>query len=103
MRRRGMFWLFIHTEQLLCGILLAAVLLVWVLKSGKSLPFPRRWAPMAVLLLGIGLLVGVEFAIDGKLFDLPVYVCYLIMCAVLIAVGWAGAAAAKHWNAAGDR
>ncbi len=98
MRKRGMFWLFIHTEQLLCGILLAAVLLFWILKSDRSLPFLRRWSPLALLLLCIGLLVGVEFAIDGKLFDLPPSVCYLVMIAVLAAIGYTGAVTAGRYN-----
>ena len=98
-----MLWLFVHVEELLCALVLLGVMLFWVLKTGGDLSFPRRWGPVGVLLLGAGLLVGVEFAIDGKYFGLPVPVCYLIMCAVLIAIGWAGAAAAKHWNAAGDR
>ena len=62
--------------------------------------FARRWWPLGVLILGAGILVGVEFAIDGKYFGLPVPVCYVIMCAVLAAIGFAGAAAAKRWNAA---
>ena len=99
----SMLWLFVHVEELLCALVLLGVMLFWVLKTGGNLSFPRRWGPVGVLVLGAGLLVAVEFAIDGKYFGLPVPVCYLIMCAVLIAIGWAGAAAAKHWNVAGDR
>ena len=96
----SMIWLFVHVEELLCAVVLLCVMLFWVLKTGGGLSFLRRWGPLAVLLLGAALLVGVEFAIDGKYFGLPVPVCYLIMCAVLAAVGWAGALAAKNWNAA---
>ena len=95
----SMLWLFVHVEELLCALVLLGVMLFWVLKTGGNLSFPRRWGPVGVLVLGAGLLVAVEFAIDGKYFGLPVPVCYLIMCAVLIVIGWAGAAAAKHWNA----
>ena len=94
----SMVWLFVHVEELLCAVVLLCVMLFWVLGTGKGLSFPRRWGPLGILLLGVGLLVGVEFAIDGKYFGLPVPVCYLIMCAVLAAIGWAGAAAANHWN-----
>ena len=68
------------------------------LKSGGNLSFLRRWIPFGVLLLCIGLLVGVEFAIDGKYFGLPVPVCYGIMIAVLAVIGWAGVAAARRYN-----
>ena len=95
----SMIWLFVHVEELLCALALLGVMLFWVLKAGRGLSFLRRWGPLGVLILGAGLLVGVEFAIDGKYFGLPVPVCYVIMCVVLIAIGWAGAAAAKHWNA----
>ena len=101
LRTRGMFWgPFVHAEELLCAVVLLGVMLFWILKSGKGLSFARRWWPLGVLILGAGILVGVEFAIDGKYFGLPVPVCYVIMCAVLAAIGFAGAAAAKRWNAA---
>ena len=98
LRKRGMFWLFVHTEELLCALVLLAVLLFWVLNSGRELSVPRRFAPLAVLILGAGLLVATEFAIDGKLFDIAPSVCYVFMCAVLIAIGIAGGVAAKRWN-----
>ena len=101
LRTRGILWLFVHAEELLCVIVLLAVLLFWILKSGKGLPFPRRWAPLSVLVLGAGLLVAVEFALDGKFFNIPRFVSYLFMCAVLAAIGAAGAAAAKRWNETG--
>lgn len=96
----SMLWLFVHVEELLCALVLLGVMLFWILKSAKKLSFPRRWAPLGILLLGAGLLVGVEFAIDGKYFGLPVPVCYAIMCAVLILIGIAGAVAAKRYNGA---
>ena len=99
----SMLWLFVHVEELLCMLVLLGVMLFWILRCGNTLPVLRRWGPLFGLLLGAGILVGVEFAIDGKYFGLPVPVCYGIMCAVLAAVGWAGTLAAKHWNAAGRR
>ena len=100
LRTRGMRWLFVHVEQLLCAVVLLFVMLFWILKSGKELPFLRRWWPLGALLLGAGLLVGAEFAIDGKILNLPVGVTYCVMCAVLIGMGFAGAAAARRWNTA---
>lgn len=98
LRKRGLFWLFVHTEQLLCVILLAVLLLFWILKSPQTSSLARRWAPFGVLLLCSGLLIAVEFAIDGKLFDLPHWICYTFMLLVLVTVGTAGYTAAKHWN-----
>lgn len=98
LRTRGMFWLFVHVEQLLCAVTLLGVLLFWILRSGKGLPFSRRWWPVGLLLLCAGLLVGVEFAIDGKILNLHLSVSYLIMCALLVVISFAGAAAAKRWN-----
>ena len=98
LRTTGIMWLFVHAEQLLCAVVLFFVMLFWILKSGKGLPFPRRWWPLGALLLGVGLLVAVEFAIDGKIFNFRLSVSYIIMCAVLAGIGFAGAAAAKRWN-----
>ncbi len=103
LRARGIFWLFVHTEELLCTLVLLGVMLFWILRSGRDLPFPRRWWPLGVLILGAGLLVGVEFAVDGKYFSMPEPVCYLIMAVVLAAIGFAGYAAAKRWNREGSR
>ena len=97
-KNSSMLWLFVHAEELLCAVVLLGVMLFWILKSGKGASFLRRWGPLGALILCAGLLVAVEFAIDGKYFGLPVPACYLIMCAVLIAVGFAGAAAARRWN-----
>ncbi len=94
----SMLWLFVHVEELLCVLVLLGVMLVWVLGSGRGLSFPRRFWPLGILALGVGLLVGVEFGIDGKYFGLPVPVCYAVMILVLAAVGWAGAKAAARWN-----
>ena len=100
LRNSGMLWLFVHVEQLLCAVVLLAVMLFWILRSGKSLPFPKRWWPLGALLLCVGLLVADEFAVGGKLFDLQLSVCYLIMCVILVGISVAGAAAAKRWNRA---
>ena len=99
LRGRGIRWLFVHTEELLCVVALLVPLLIWIIQVRGRLPFLRRWWPLGVLLLGAGLLVGVEFAIDGKYFSLSVNISYLIMLLVLAAIGFAGAFAAKRWNA----
>ena len=98
LRNRPMLWLFVRPEQVLCAVIMFAVLLVWLLKSGRGMKPLRRWAPMAGLLVCVGLVVATEFAIDGKLFDLPHTVCYAFMIAVLAVMGVCGAVAAKRWS-----
>ncbi len=98
MRRRGMLWLFVHVEQLLCVIVLVAVMLFWILKAeGKHTL--RRWMPLVITALCIGLLVATEFAIDGKLFDISPAVCYAFMSVMLVVMGLCGVAAMRRWNA----
>lgn len=99
LRTRGLRWLFVHVEQLLCAIVLLIVLLVWILQSRKAMPFIKRCGPLIILFLGIGLLVATEFALDGKFFNIPLGLSYLFMCAVLTAIGWAGSIAARRYNA----
>lgn len=101
MRSGGMLWLFVHTEQVLCALVLAGVLLFWILGSGKGLSFPRRWGPLGVLLLVVGLMVVIEFAIDGSKIKVPFmnrYTWHLLMCAILAVLGAAGVIAARRWN-----
>ncbi len=98
LRKDGMYWLFVHVEQVLCAVVLAGVLLYWTLKSGKGLPFLRRWGPVLVLALCIGLLVLTEFVIDGKILDATHTACYLFMWFMLVVIGAAGAIAARRWN-----
>ena len=100
LRKDGMYWLFVHVEQLLCAVVLVGVILFWVLSSGKDLSFLRRWGPVLVFLLCVGLLVLTEFVIDGKILDASHTVCYIFMWAVLAAVGAAGTVAAGRWNSA---
>ncbi len=101
MRKRGMLWLFVHVEQLLCAIVLVGVLVYWIIGAKAKRHPLSRWAPLAITLVCIGLLVATEFAIDGKLFDLSHTVCYTFMTAVLVVVGACGVVAAKRWNAEG--
>lgn len=100
LRRRGMFWLFVHVEQLLCAVVLAAVLVFWIVRSNRRKASLKTWLPLIVMLLCAGLLVATEFAIDGKIFDLPHVVCYLFMAAMLAVIGACGVIAAKRWNGA---
>ena len=101
MRSSGIYWLFVHAEQLLCALVLAGVLLFWILGSGKGLSFPRRWAPMGIYLLCIGALVVIEFAIDGSKIKVPGMThaaWHLVMLGVVAVIGAAGVTSARRWN-----
>lgn len=98
LRRRGMFWLFVHVEQVLCALVLLGVMLCWTLTVRRRIPRLQRWLPMAGLALCVGLMVADEFAIDGKLFDIAPVWCYLFMSLVLVMIGVCGCSAMKRWN-----
>lgn len=97
MRRRGMFWLFVHVEQLLCAVVLFGVLLYWIITAREKAGLLQQWAPLAVFAACVGLIVATEFAIDGKLFDFAPSVCYVFMLILLSVIGAAGLMAAKRW------
>ena len=98
MRNGGIYWLFVHAEQVLCAVVALGVMLYWII-GAREVPAVKRWIPFAVLAAGFGLVAATEFAIDGKLFDLPVSVCYVFMIIVVAGVGFAGFQAARRWNA----
>ena len=101
MRSSGIYWLFVHTEQLLCVLVLLGVLLFWILKAGRDLPFARRWAPLGIFLLCTGALIVIEFAIDGSKIKVPGMThaaWHLVMCAVVAVMGAAGVTAARRGN-----
>ena len=98
MRKRGMLWLFVHVEQLLCVLVLAAVLIYWIVTAKGKRSMLSRWLPFAVTLVCVGLLIATEYAIDGKLFDLSHTICYTFMSAVLVVMGASGLVAFKRWN-----
>lgn len=100
LRKDGILWLFVHAEQVLCGVLLLAVLVFWIVKAGRKVRLLPRILPLLVTLLCFGLIVATEFAIDGKLFDFSRTACYLFMLLPLIGIGISGAVAARRYNAA---
>ena len=99
LRKRGMFWLFVHAEQVICVVVVVGMLLIWIIGSGSKLTFARRWLPLLLALLCLGMIIPLEFAIDGKLFDIPHWICYVVMVLVLAATGVIGVITAKRWNA----
>ena len=95
-RSEGIFWLFVHAEQVLCAVTALGTALYWMIRT-RGLTPARRWAPAGVMVICAGLVIAAEFAIDGKLFDLPPAACYVFMIAVTAVMGAAGLLAARHW------
>lgn len=74
LRARCMKWGFVRIEQLLCGILLLALLWYACQKGGAG---PRRYAPALLGLLCIAGVGVVEFALDKS--GIPIWLCYFLM------------------------
>ncbi len=102
MRGDDIKWLFVHVEQLFCALVLLGVLMYWIIGS-KGVPALKRWLPLIILVVCLGLIVVTEFAIDGKWFDFSHTVCYIFMTFVLAAMGFAGVWAARNWNRSGEK
>lgn len=102
MRDNDIRWLFVHAEQLFCAVVAFGVLLFWVIGT-RGITAVRRWAPLAIMVACLGLLVVTEFAIDGKWFDFSHTVCYIFMTLVLAVMGFAGVWAARNWNRSGEK
>ena len=101
LRNRGMYWEpFVHVEQVLCGVVLLAVLFCWALKTGRKVPAFRRWLPFLATVLCFGLIIVIEFIIGGKIIDLSRPVSYLIMLVPLAAIVLLGITAARRWDTA---
>ena len=100
MRGESIRWLFVHVEQLLCAVTALTVLVIWVIGSRK-VSFGRRIAPLLIMLGCMGLIVVLEFAIDGKWFYFSKTLCYILMTAVLCGMGFAGVWAERNWNRSG--
>lgn len=95
LRSRCMKWGFVRTEQLLCGLLLLGLL--WYACKRESGIQRRRYAP---LLLGILCIVCVgllEFGLYKS--DIPVWLCYGMMAAMLGCLAWLEAFAVKRRTA----
>ncbi len=102
MRGESIRWLFVHVEQLLCAATALGVLLIWVIGSRET-PFLRRFAPLFIMIVCMGLIVVTEFAIDGKWFNFTKTFCYIFMTFVVTGMGFAGAWAARNWNRSGKK
>ena len=68
LRNVGMKWgAFVRVEQVLCAAIAAALVLRGCLKSRRDIPDGKRFLPLIVTLLCVGVMVGMEFALDKGL------------------------------------
>lgn len=82
LRLRCMRWGFVRIEQLLCGLLVLA--LIWYAckqwKGGRI-----RWLPVVLCITGLAGVALLEYALDKT--DIPVSACYTLMTLDLIVLG----------------
>ncbi len=74
-------WLFVRVEQLLCMVVVMAVLVIYTIRSSGQ---RRRFLPPATGLVCAGVFVGVEFALDKS--DWPIVLIYGAMLLGLAAL-----------------
>lgn len=82
-------WGFVKVHQLFSALGLAALLLYYLRGLGRG-----RLITAGLYLLGIALIIGIEFALD-KWLQMPNAVLYAVMCLVLFAMGWLISRAAR--------
>lgn len=80
-RAQSMKWGFVRIEQLLCVVLMVALVAVSSF-SRKELTIGKKLRPIGFLFLFVLVLIGVEFALDKT--NWPHWFCYLLMAAALV-------------------
>lgn len=88
-----MKWGFVRVQQLLCALVLLAVMVAFCRRSPKGRFFQTWWPVMGLFLCAAGV-VGVEFALDKS--GLPMYVGYGGMMLLLALIALCECAAARH-------
>ena len=83
LRAETIRWGFVRVQQLQCAVFMLAVLLINAQRKGG---LKRCGKSVMVFMLGVGILVFVEYALD-KLESIPVVVCYGLMVAALLLMG----------------
>lgn len=84
LRAQGMRWGFVRVEQVLCAVFLVGLLIYACLRT-KEQSFLKRFWPVGVSLVIIGMIIGVEFALDKT--DLSPVFWYAVMIAALAGFG----------------
>lgn len=85
LRAQGLKWGFVRVEQLLCAVTVVGLLVYACLQANENGVWKRFW-PVLGALACIGVIVGVEFALDRT--NISPYFWYAVMAAVLAVCGW---------------
>lgn len=85
-----MSWRLLRLEQVVIVVAILALLAVLCARyrKQKGASIPAAWRPVPVFLLLLGVIAAMQFVMDGKLFDLPVpviWILYILSVAGLIA------------------
>ena len=93
LRAETIKWGFVRVHQLFSAMGIAALMLWWAWKAHRN---GRGWClpELAVLLIGVGLLIGIEFALD-RWQQTPRWVLYGAMALVLTGIGLAATRCAR--------
>lgn len=93
LRAETIKWGFVRVHQLFSAMGIAALMLCWTWKAHRN---GRGWClpELAVLLIGVGLLIGIEFALD-RWQQTPRWVLYGAMALVLTGIGLAATRCAR--------
>ena len=83
LRAETIRWGFVRVQQLQCAVFMLGVLLTHACRAGA---LKKAGKAVGVFLLGVGVLVFVEYALD-KLEFIPIFVCYGLMAAALFVMG----------------
>ena len=95
-------WLFVRVSQLTAALVIAGLLIAAVIRWSKH-PARRKMSGLqlalcwAVVLLGAGVCIAMEFSVEGKIFiTLPIWAAYVIMAIACVCIGTAAYRASFH-------
>ena len=83
-RDQYLVWSFVRVSQLTAALVLAGLIAAALVR--RHGPDRKDWVHIILFLLGIGIVIGMEFAKD-KLPALPIWSCYAIMAAASAMMG----------------
>ncbi len=86
LRALGMRWGFVRIEQVLCGVIIEALLIYGCLRYKEPAGFWKRFWPCFAAIGCVGVVVGVEFGLD-KVPQISDTVWYCVMIAALVGFG----------------
>ena len=82
LRAETIRWGFVRVQQLQCAVFILCVLIAFMVKAKRRGEKKRILPAVAAYVLGIGMVVLMEYAIDK--WELSIMVCYIVMAAALL-------------------